>query len=406
MINMPVGRDSDSGSILVSMMVLLSLLSLSLLLVAQQVASQERSTTTRAFTRALFVADVGLQEVAYRMQTKAIAPPALVGQSTSWVPGTVPGGSGRTDNYEFSVTRTGPLTYLLRSRGTAEGRTRTVAQEFNENPQFPFAVFADKSIHFQGNGFIGSYTSNANGTPASPDPGNGTGYIGTNGKILTNGGVTSGGVALFNNEGGASCSGPVCSKSLPGFPKAAKFPIESADAQIAANLTACKTAQGGVLKDYQASKEGQPGWPKLTAGAQCFRSMILDKQLVPFPGSAANPVKVYVEGGNVDVITPIGPGAYGSAVAFQIYAKDAATKVRFDHKGVLVGALWAPRSDCLELASTFEGVNVYGSAICGTFGKDAGTKGNGNFQAMYDNSLGSIGSGVYSQGRFSEEAPS
>ncbi len=300
------------------------------------------------------------------------------------------------------MTKTGPLTYLISSTGTAEGRPRRVTQEFVENPLFPFAVFADQAIHFQGNGEVGSYTSNANGAPATQDAVS-TGFIGTNGTIATNGGVTSGGVGLFNNEGGASCSGPVCSNTLPGFPKSAKFPIDSMDAIAASTIQNCKNLQG-TLKPFVASKNGTAGFGTLQAGVNCFSSVDLDVPLTGFPGTAANPVKIYVDGGNIRISkNNIGLGAFGYAPAFQIYATQPTTQVMFDKDGVLVGALWAPRSDCTNNDPSFEGVNVYGAATCKTFGKNAGTGGNGNFKAMYDNSLSSIGSGVFTQGRFREE---
>lgn len=396
----PCQRD-DAGSILVTMLVLLVVTSLSLLLVAQQVLSKTRNLESRAFTRALFVADAGLQRASYQLTTSTVGLPGVNGTSSAPVTETLPGGNGQTDTYTWNVRRVTPLEYVITSRGTAEGRSRTVTMKYVQQSLFSFAVFADKAIHFQGNGFIGSYKSGS-GSPVI-DPGNGSGFIGTNGALTSNGGVTSGGVGLYNNAGGASCSGPVCEKNLPGFPKAAPFNVASQDAAVAAQLATCKPSPSTVLPDYVASEDGQPGFPRLKAGVNCFRSLTMDAPVTPFPGTASLPVKVYIDGGKIEITTSdVGLGEFGSAPAFQIYAVNPSTSVVIEKEGRFVGALWAPRSDCKERDSNIEGINVFGSVICKTFGKDAGTKGNGNLRSYYDNSLSGIGDGVFTVNTFAE----
>lgn len=389
----------DDGSILVTLMVLLVVTSLSLLLVAQQALSQSRNLKSRAFTRALFVADAGLQRAVYQLKTGAVALPASDGATSTPVTESLSGGNGQTDSYTWTVSRVNPLEYVLTSRGTAEGRDRTVTQRYTQGRLFPFAVFADTAIHFQGNGSVRSYTSSLGTTPDAVNKG----YIGTNGALTTNGGVESGGVGLYNNANGASCSGPVCSNMLPGFPKAAPFDVASQDAAIDAQLAACHAAYGAVLPDYVASKQGLSGFPTLKAGVNCFRSMVMDATISPFPGTAASPVKVYVDGGKVEVTTAnFGLGEFGPAPALQIYANKATTDVLIEKEGRFIGALWAPRSDCKERDSNIEGINLFGSVICKTFGKDAGTKGNGNLRSFYDNSLAGIGDGTFTVSDFAE----
>jgi hypothetical protein len=300
------------------------------------------------------------------------------------------------------VTRFSNLKYTITSTGTAEAKSRTVTQDYVQGSLFQFAVFANTRIHFQGNGFIGSYAEGA-----AQDPGNGSGFIGSNGSITLTNGVSLAGVGLFNNSGGSSCSGnSACSPNPPSYVINAPFNVGSQDAAMAAVVAQCHALYGASLPDYVAS---QNNLTPLHQGINCFRSANFDAPVTPFPGTPTNPVKIYIDPdpnvpSTIQVSTSdVGLGTYGNASAFQIYAPSSKTTVAITKGGIFVGALFAPYSACTNSFPSFEGVNVYGSMVCDTFGKGVGDSGNGNFYASYDRTLAGIGDGQFLLQNFAEK---
>ena len=178
-----IPRRDDRGSIPLAMLASFVVGALVITLFTATQAGQLSARFDRNFTGALYGADAGVQEAAFRLNavppkptvTTLVGPPRTIGEAT----------------YSWTATRVGVGSrfWNVESESSVGGVRRRVEAVITERRRFFAALAAEKSLTFGGNNVVDSYNSSA--SPAWP--GTSQGLVATNGSVTISGGGSGGG---------------------------------------------------------------------------------------------------------------------------------------------------------------------------------------------------------------------
>ncbi|HZQ28068.1 MAG TPA: hypothetical protein VFA94_10260 [Acidimicrobiales bacterium] len=187
-------KRDDNGSLAVAMSVLMILANLSVVVLARTMVSLDQVRRGQDFVAALASADGGLSDALFRIDQST--PPSLTGT-----------GSVGQGSFAYLATRLDADSYSIEVKGTIGGSSHAIEATVRREERFPYALFANQGLTFNGNGSFNIYSSTAAG-----GLGTGEARVGSNRAIVVNSGKGAGdGQDYFAPSG--SCMG--CPKPTP-----------------------------------------------------------------------------------------------------------------------------------------------------------------------------------------------
>ena len=375
----PRRASGDTGSIPLALLLLIFVTGMLVMLMLDTARGQKSTTADRRYTLAIHHADAGVQQALYALNRRTREP--NFGDPMS---GPHPG-SITTGTFDWSaVLGADGRTWTVTSRGTYQGRSRTVVAELQRTLRFQHAVLTDRSTRLVGDDVFDTYASPATPPAMSPN----LAVLASNGTIRSPASSTSaGGTVLYDY---ADKPDPQrCVGTTIGCATAVKEPLPAPITSdddlrfIRAALKVCRDAAGlsptAELPDWIASRDavmsGNTAYYAPTAtGPACYRNVVFDRN-VRFRPAPGKPAVLYVEG-RVTVakstLVNIAPGEPAPTAAdLQIYSAHSGS-VDWDTGSRFAGAVFAPRAACGGRGGG--SVEIYGAVVCGTFASRGGMR--------------------------------
>jgi hypothetical protein len=184
---------AEEGSIAVAMTVMLVLSNLSVAVLARALVSLSQVRRSQDFVGALPVADGGLSDALFRLDQAT--PPTLTGTGAV--------GSG---SFKYVATRLEADRYLVQVKGTVGKSAHAIEATVTRRERFPYALFSNQGLTFNGQGTSNIYSVNAAGGAHT-----GQARVGSNRAIVINSGAGGGDYQDYYSPAGSciGCPNPV-----------------------------------------------------------------------------------------------------------------------------------------------------------------------------------------------------
>jgi hypothetical protein len=182
----PAPRD-DRGNIIVALMVILVVTTLTLAVMTRTVDALNNVRVNQDLNAASAQADAGLSDALFRIDQYGSSDSTsfCVGSDSKCTVQSVPD----APDVSYSAVVHGNInTYLVTSEGTVNGRTQVIQATVQRTPAYPFAIFGNGDVTFNGNG---SGTIQATTPSGAVDP-NSQADVGSNATITCNSGAAEG----------------------------------------------------------------------------------------------------------------------------------------------------------------------------------------------------------------------
>lgn len=414
---------------------LVSMLALSIggILFASITLSEQNSRQGRDYTTTVETADAGIQHAIAALNNgqTPVSPsgPIDVGDASVTYTSTQTVGPNGGNAYEINALATSDLT----------GEQRRVVAVVEEEPRFPFAVFSDQTIDFQGSNVIDSYTSGVLCTVlpmcAWSAPYSGNGIAATNNDLIFNGSsTTADGVTFYNwaadpdperctHNSGDEEDPPCGAQSV----KNERLDLTTSnEIQFLEFMEAqCETDQGpGTWQDLFSSTLSVPGVLTPSVPYLCVHNFTFDVDTVLAPLETCNlppgqscldiqPVIIVVQRGDggavFDGVVTIEQGVEVNCLSpctadvsipnaphlqiFSLATRDGLFNAL--SQSAFAGAVYAPLAGCGGNGGAQ--VDIFGSVICHRI------RNVGGWRLHYDDALAGIGNGRYLVREWREE---
>jgi hypothetical protein len=346
-----VGRN-EQGSLVLAMGVLMVLTFLSLALLARSIATVRNVRHTQDFSAALAVADSGLSDALFEIDQ---------GRSSTFSK-TLALGPGSTT---YTATYVDANTWTVRSQGTHTGIKHALQATVSREVAFPYAIFTDQDMTFNGNGGqnITSYNSETGATNTHHA------VIGSNHAITLHGGGGGDEQVYYTPNG--SCSGCANGQQRQG-------------PQTLATLTPPTSTQvcpaGGV---FSGTVNGGGGLAYLCDTDVSFNGTVKVMN-PPLTIYVTSDHSVSIADASVNTVTASGVGN-PKGKDFRLYkAGNGEFNVgNGSHAGSVVGVVYAPGSDVT--------INGGQASFTGSLTlNQLRINGNPNFSMQYDDTIATI----------------
>jgi hypothetical protein len=347
-----VARD-EHGSLVLAMSVLMILSFLSLALLARSIATIRSVRHTQDFSAALAVADSGLSDALFEIDQ---------GRSATFVK-TIAVGAGSAT---YTATYVDANTWSVRSQGTSTGVKHAIEATVSRQVAFPYAIFTDQDLTFNGNGGqnITSYNSETGATDTHHA------VIGSNHAITLNGG--GGGDAQDFYTPNGSCSGCANGRQQQG-PQPLSEPTPPTSTQ------ACPS--GGV---FSGAVNGGGGLAYLCDSTDVTFSGTVTVLNPPLIVYVTNNHSVSIADASLNTVTASGVGTPKGKDFILYKSGNGAFDVgNGSHAGTVVGVVYAPDTDVT--------INGGQASFTGSLTlNQLRINGNPNFSMQYDDTIASI----------------
>jgi hypothetical protein len=373
----------ERGSLVIALAVIMVMTSLSIAVLARTINGLTNSRQGQDTLAAQAAADAGLADAMFQLDNMTGAPPTI--------PATGPPQSGTLSpgvSFRYRATRQDDNTYMIVSTGASGAMTHSVSVLAQRTPLYPFALFANHGITFNG-ASAANYSSIFSfqlGIFASTP---GRALIGSNHAIVLASGM-GGGDAQWTMAPSGSCSGCAHPVTQPG-------PFLTPD-QSVPSLTS-----PGVCPSFSG-----PGVHTIVSGVYlCSGDLTLSGTI-----NVAGPVVIYE-------IPPAGGASTLTLTGLSMLPSDIPTNLQIFKSGpgsivtdtdtdsffgfgsdrvTFIGVLYAPES---SLNSPNCGMSIRGSITVDTFICD------GEFPSLslaYDSGVGGLLSDRWSMANYREVA--
>ena len=347
-----VGRTQD-GSLVLAMGVLMVLTFLSLALLARSIATVRSVRRTQDFSAALAVADSGLSDALFEIDQNRSATFSK----------TVAVGTGSAT---YTATYVDANTWTVRSQGTSTGVTHALQATVSRQVAFPYAIFTNQDMTFNGNGGqnVTSYNSATGATNTHHA------VIGSNHAITLNGGGGGDEQDYFTPTG--SCSGCGNGQQKQG-PQSLDPPIPPASTQV------CPA--NGV---FSGTVNGASGLAYLCDSVDVSFNGTVKVLNPPLIIYVTNNHSVSIADASINTVTASGVGTPKGKDFLLYKAGNGAFSVgNGSHAGSVVGVVYAPQSDVT--------INGGQASFTGSLTlNQLRINGNPNFSMQYDDTIATI----------------
>jgi len=200
------GRHDEQGSI-VFVALLLMVLSLVASTLFYRVAGDGEVVASRqGGAAAVSLADAGLADALFRIDQEA----AGTGGSATFcvgAPGCLAASIPAAPGASYVATASGPTKWTVESVATTGGQSAAVEEQVTRSSKYPFALFGETSLTFNGSAgqAFATYDPAQPATSSNPDP-TGEVTVGSNGPINCNGGLGSNVTVVYYGTGGVGSS--------------------------------------------------------------------------------------------------------------------------------------------------------------------------------------------------------
>lgn len=180
-------RRDDRGNIIIALMVILVITTLTVAVMTRTVGALDNVRVNQDLNAASAQADAGLSDALFRIDQYGSSDSTsfCVGSNPKCTVSSVPG----APDVSYSAVVDGNInTYLVTSEGTVNQRTQVIQATVQRTPAYPFAIFGNGDVTFNGNG---SGTIQATTSSGAVDP-NSQADVGSNGTITCNSGASEG----------------------------------------------------------------------------------------------------------------------------------------------------------------------------------------------------------------------
>jgi Tfp pilus assembly protein PilX len=279
----------ERGSLVVALMIILVCFTLGSALVMGAIAGDKTALNNQHHDTALEAAQAGVADALFRLDqlpdtgTPSSFCVAATPSVSCLVPvaGGVPGIPGVSYSASFNPSANA---FTIRSEAVVGNTDAAVQATATRASQFPFALFGNSGLTFNGNASNGfdTYDEAAYSTsPSSPNPNpEGPVAIGSNGSITCNGPGLASNVTAEYYSGGGGISGS-CGTASP-QPTQISLPVPSAPT----SYSDCPN-DGQLGADY--------GYPTIAPGTYlCTSPITIGGALAVAAATTADPVKIYV----------------------------------------------------------------------------------------------------------------
>ncbi len=182
---------NQQGTLMVGIGVMSTMLLLSAAVVTRTTSNLDNVRHTQDYSSALAAADAGIADALFRLDQ---------GMTATFTGAGAAGGG----TFTYTATKMTHNKWVLRSRGEVAGVAHTVQAEVTRDAKYPYAIFTEQALTFNGNG--GANITSYNSTTGALDTGNA--FIGSNHSITVNGGGGGDGQHYYTPAG--SCSASAC----------------------------------------------------------------------------------------------------------------------------------------------------------------------------------------------------
>lgn len=269
----------ERGSLAVTVMIIMIVVALGSVLLTDAVSNDKSVLDTQSSSSALASAEAGVSDALFRIDQKPSSS-FCVGPNSACVAASIPGAPG----VEYQATAVSSTKWLVRSKGVmSNGVSSAVQVSVTRSVKYPFALFGNTGLVFNGqssNGF-GTYDPTQSPSGSNPDT-SGAVSIGSNGTISCNGGLVGNVSAVYYSGGGGisgSCGTPVENSN--------KFPV-SVPAPPPGSWTC---PNGGMLGSAATASSSMPDPGVLPGGTYvCNVPVSISGNL-----SVEGPVSFYIE---------------------------------------------------------------------------------------------------------------
>ncbi len=352
---------NQQGTLMVGIGVMSTMLLLSAAVVTRTTSNLDNVRHTQDYSSALAAADAGIADALFRLDQ---------GMTATFTGAGAAGGG----TFTYTATNMTHNKWVLRSRGEVAGVPHTVQAEVTRDAEYPYAIFTEQALTFNGNG--GANITSYNSTTGALDTGNA--FIGSNHSITVNGGGGGDGQHYYTPAG--SCSASACEQR--------SGPRKIADPLPPATSQPCPTGGVfGVLHGGVVEINGAGGVPFNCANKDVSflkpTTCVDDDDGCKSIRIINGPVVIYVDGNNRKVnLADISINNGGAPAALQIMMAGTGTIEvgNGSHVGDFSGILYAPKADMVINGGQLE--------VNGTMTLNSLTvNGNPNFSMAYDDAL-------------------
>ncbi|MGK2958922.1 MAG: DUF7305 domain-containing protein [Acidimicrobiales bacterium] len=352
---------NQQGTLMVGIGVMSTMLLLSAAVVTRTTSNLDNVRHTQDYSSALAAADAGIADALFRLDQ---------GMTATFTGAGAAGGG----TFTYTATKMTHNKWVLRSRGEVAGVPHTVQAEVTRDAEYPYAIFTEQALTFNGNG--GANITSYNSTTGALDTGNA--FIGSNHSITVNGGGGGDGQHYYTPAG--SCSASACEQR--------SGPRKIADPLPPATSQPCPTGGVfGVLHGGVVEINGAGGVPFNCANKDVSflkpTTCVDDDDGCKSIRIINGPVVIYVDGNNRKVnLADISINNGGAPAALQIMMAGTGTIEvgNGSHVGDFSGILYAPKADMVINGGQLE--------VNGTMTLNSLTvNGNPNFSMAYDDAL-------------------
>jgi hypothetical protein len=220
--------DREAGQLTVALSVILVLGLLGSVITARAIGAAFISSGHQHAAAAVSQADAGLADALYRIDQ------ASTGTGTAFcveagdpkcVASSVPAAPG--DSY--LATQVSSTDWLVQSSATVNGQTAAVQGHVTESPQYPFALFGNASLNFNGLASAALSTYDPTQPSGSSNPNaHGAVSIGSNGSIVCSTSLSTAATVDYYGAGGVSSTGTSSCGSYQKYPDVYSIAVPTA----------------------------------------------------------------------------------------------------------------------------------------------------------------------------------
>jgi hypothetical protein len=326
--------DERGAAMIIAVTVMLIASTLAIGLLARSLNGMSNSRRQQDFSAALARADAGVSDALFRVDQLGTGAPSTFCVGAGCGVTALPGAA----SVSYKATVVDNNTVLVRSKGVDNGVPHAVEASLQRDIYFPFAVFGNSSLTFNGNSDDQIYTVDPSGNPvSSPDA-----DAGSNGTITCNGAAGHPAEHHVVYPGGSTnCSFPINATGT----YHPLDPVTTCPAPINVPLTPCVPAGaaacplGGVFPAI------------INPGAYYCTSSISFPSTVSIGGGSVNGgvVEIYVipSSGTADVATDSDINVNGDPTKFRVFVAGAGNinPGNGSHAGAFTGIMYAPSSN-------------------------------------------------------------
>jgi hypothetical protein len=220
------GPEDERGNIIIAIIIIMALATLGTAMAVRVVGNESVVLGRQHIAAGISSADAGLSDALFRIDQGTATGSFCVGtaptgSACNFVATSIPGSSG----VSYKATQVNANTWTLQSVGTVNGQQGAVQETVSRSVLYPFALFGNTGLDFNGNSVSSftTYTPNpyvSGGSNPNPNP-SGQVAVGSNGTISCNGGLGSNVQEQYYSGGGGvsnGCTNTVASPTLQSLP--------------------------------------------------------------------------------------------------------------------------------------------------------------------------------------------